>query len=353
MPVCDVSAGKCVECTAVEQTSCPDTKPICSVDHTCQGCNHHNQCASEVCLPNGSCDDGSDVAYVQEGSSGVECTKAAPCPLLSTALETTKPYIKVTGTIRDNVTIHNRDVTILSEQDAELTGNAAGNLIAIDGSSKVFIYDLQISGATLAGSGISMLPGNTSTVSLRRVKINNNDAYGVFASDGILDVGQSTLSVNGKSGFYLSYTTFQIANNFVIGNGALTGRSGGLVARPANRESKISFNTIVNNHTDVESSDTGGITCYGGIAARGNLIFQNTGGSGDMQAFGDCDFSKSLRVAPTEPGFKSATDYHLTAATPMTVIRDAIDCGGEDIDVDGDARPNGTKCDFGADEYTP
>jgi hypothetical protein len=42
-------------------------------------------------------------------------------------------------------------------------------------------------------------------------------------------------------------------------------------------------------------------------------------------------------------------DYRLTADTP-TIIRDAAGaCTG--FDFDGDARPSGTACDLGADEF--
>ena len=49
--------------------------------------------------------------------------------------------------------------------------------------------------------------------------------------------------------------------------------------------------------------------------------------------------------------FKSANDYHLTAVSPAEV-RDVagVVCTGL-TDYDGDARPQGTACDLGADEH--
>ncbi len=81
------------------------------------------------------------------------------------------------------------------------------------------------------------------------------------------------------------------------------------------------------------------------------MIFRNAKGANSQapQTDGDCTYGKSVLTAPN-PGFRSATDYHLTAATPAGTIRDALDCGNSE-DIDGDARPQAGKCDLGADEF--
>jgi hypothetical protein len=50
---------------------------------------------------------------------------------------------------------------------------------------------------------------------------------------------------------------------------------------------------------------------------------------------------------PNGPPF----DYHLTAASPSTIVDAAGSCTGTDFD--GDARPVGAACDLGADERKP
>lgn len=51
----------------------------------------------------------------------------------------------------------------------------------------------------------------------------------------------------------------------------------------------------------------------------------------------------------SKDGQFEATDYHLTASTPATIL-DAVDCDGNTSDVDGNMRPQGGRCDLGADE---
>jgi len=56
---------------------------------------------------------------------------------------------------------------------------------------------------------------------------------------------------------------------------------------------------------------------------------------------------------PANPGFVGGTDYHLTADSPATIL-DVIDCADKHLeDYDGELRPQGAKCDLGADEFRP
>jgi hypothetical protein len=145
-----------------------------------------------------------------------------------------------------------------------------------------------------------------------------------------------------------------IVNNFIVGN---SGNNAIRAADPS-ADSKIEFNTIVDNADNGTGvSDTGGIFCDDGtFTARYNLIFRNTGGNANVQTAGTCKFENSFIMpgaGPTDDRlkFKSANDYHLTAASPAEV-RDVagVVCTGL-TDYDGDARPQGTACDLGADEH--
>jgi hypothetical protein len=60
-------------------------------------------------------------------------------------------------------------------------------------------------------------------------------------------------------------------------------------------------------------------------------------------------------IVDNAPGFVSPNvlpfDYHLSAATPPSIVDAAGACTGTDID--GDSRPIGGACDLGSDERRP
>lgn len=358
--VCNVAAGTCVECTPSAASACVDKKPVCGSDFTCQGCSLHSQCASSVCLPDGSCsaETTDNIAYVKEGGTGTTCTKAAPCALLSAALSTKLPYVKMTGTIVDNVTIANGQVvTLLADTGAKLTPKTDGILVTLEGSSSLTIYDLELSGAKGGNDShaISMPAGNKSTLSLHRVKILKNSGAGIKADGGTLQIVQSVIAENNQGGIYMSgSTSFDIRNNFVAKNGdASSSYVGGIRAVPDGLNNKLEFNTVVGNKSFVSAS--AGIDCSAKLPAPYNFAFNNAvAGQTDDQIAG-CDGQKSLRgEPPAGAGFRdgNAGDYHLTANSAAD-LRDKVDCNGNTMDIDGNSRPQGDLCDYGADEYTP
>ena len=153
--------------------------------------------------------------------------------------------------------------------------------------------------------------------------------------------------------------TVALTNNYVDHNGNDVTASFGAFSLKPNPESKVEFNTIVDNKANLGAASAGGVFCdVDGFTYNNNIIFRNTGGpSASTQTFGNCSVGNSFVLAapaadntpqfvhPNTPPF----DYHLTAATPLT-IRDAGGaCTGQDFD--GDTRPINGACDLGADEY--
>lgn len=320
-------------------------------------CTTHEQCASNVCLSDGSCSDGSNVAYVEsQGTDNPRCAKETPCSTLSSALGK-QPIIKVTGTITDNVTIVDKNVTILADRGAKVMSSGFGSVITILGDSQVSIVDLEISGATgEPGHGIRAQVLNGSSTSLQRVTVSNNASSGIAVEGGTLHVTQSTIRNNAGGGviaFVNSPATVRITNNIIYRNGSMTSAFGALLLRSDTDQTAahyLEFNTIVDNQSRTK---TGGVSCFGEIRASNNLIFRNELPLPmiDPQITGDCNFGTTLLTAPQNPGF--AADYRLTENTPSS-IRDSVDCSllvGSDID--GDPRPLGAKCDLGADEFRP
>lgn len=440
-----------------------------------KACVKHEDCASSVCLPNGSCADSAVVAYVDStGTDNASCMQALPCVSLQTALATPQPIIKMIGTVNENVKINDRDVTLFASKGTKLASATPGAVIEIAGSSQVSIFDLQITGATgPVGDGILVQPGKV-TVSLERVTlsknallalyigagsrmtvtnstidgnatginidggtlsanqttisssnvgsginvlkggiatltestisnnqgegvnvyqgsslnivhstVSNNHGEGLYSSASTLNVKLSTIQDNGKTTGSLALgltsfdsavtvvqstivgngdggigvttpTQFHITNNFIIRNGSSASFGAGITIRAeSSTTGELRFNTVADNQMAPDFVNrTAGIECKGGFSAPSNLIIGNSGGQSNPPTVGDCDFSKSVLNPSANPGFKSTTDYHLTAAT-SDIILNAAGCAGNNVDIDDQSRPNGTACDIGADEYTP
>ncbi len=333
----------------------PDAGPV--------SCTTHDQCGSNVCLPDGSCSDGSNVAYVDpQGTDNPRCARETPCATLSSALGK-QPYIKVSGTVVDSVTIVDKTVAILADPGAKITGRGPGSIIVILGRSQVAIFDLEISGATGdRAHGLVAEVLDPGSVTLRRVTISDCSGRGLLSNDSKIHISQSTIRNNSSGGALISAisasATAQFINNFVYRNGSPTSEFSGVVLfggiGPADPSKMalidMAFNTVVDNES---MAVTGGLRCRGQVIASNNLIFRNKVPlpMTDPQVDGDCNVGASLLTAPEKPGF--TTDYHLTDRTPAVIV-DAVDCSpAVATDIDGDPRPTGSKCDLGADEYKP
>lgn len=354
----------------------PDYRPRCKT--------MHSECESNACLPNLDCVEAAKVAYVDPtGMSGSACTQEMPCNSFQAALQTKRPYIKMTGTFDAHVNISSQNVTVLADHGAKLTSTTPGNLLVVSGRSQVTIVDLEITGATggddPVGAGVLLPTGNTASLNLERVTISKSEGSGLVSyggivsatactfrdnalgglagEGGVLNVTQSTIRDNGAGGISAVMPKgFRITNNFIFRNGNELSKIGGLyllaTANPAVNNA-LEFNTIVRNRAGKQGSTlSGGLACeLPGFVAANNLIFENTGGpTSDPQIGGTCQPGNSLLSAPLNPGFASADDLHLTSQTPSAII-DKADCGGTKVDIDGDVRPAGASCDLGADEF--
>ncbi|MEO7731661.1 MAG: hypothetical protein ABIY55_11855, partial [Kofleriaceae bacterium] len=189
-----------MQCVAPDQTAaCTDTTPVCASDNTCQPCSKHQDCPlSNACLPNGSCAQADQVAYVDPAlGTGNACSKAAPCKQVADALKTGRPIAKLTGMIDEQVRINNQTVTLLADPGTQLTRMTPGVILTVDGSSVVQVVDLAIAnGLGPTGIGVSLPPGNSASLSLLRVSVANNAGGGISASGGSLTMSRSTVTGN-------------------------------------------------------------------------------------------------------------------------------------------------------------
>jgi hypothetical protein len=361
--VCETSSGACVVCTPSKAAACTGTMPVCSTNDMCEPCTMHSQCAtSNVCLPDGACGIDTSVAYVDPaGTDNTVCTKVMPCTTVGKALATGKAYIKIHGTIDEQVSINNQNVTLLADPGAKLTSTTNGILLEVKGTSQVNVYDLEISGASgTAGFGVSMPTGNTASVNLTRSKIATNSAGGISASGGTLTVTQSTISGNVGGGISITNGSFDITNNFITRNGDPNNATvGGATLTFATAGThRFEFNTVVDNNIKNTSLQAAGVTCdTSGFAAANNIISRNLVGSDasktNSNTLGQCTYPTSA-IGPTITALKFASpdttpyDYHLTAGS--SAIDQGTAASTVAVDFDGDTRPQGPASDQGADE---
>lgn len=371
--VCDVTGSMtCVQCTPEQTSACGGRTPACGEDRMCRACRAHSECpGSDTCLPDGSCADPGQVAYVKPptlgGTDNPNCTLATPCTKVASALQTGRPYVKLAGTNDEGGTlsIDSRNVALLAEPDAKLIRTSNGVHVEVKGTSQVEIYDLEISGASgPQGVGVSMPTGNTAKLTLQRVKILDNSGGGIVAFGGRLIVAQSVISRNLTGGISITGggASFDITNCFIFRNGnSTTADVGGANLGSFAGSSVFAFNTIVDNQIQNNSLSSGGVVCNtAGFVAANNIIARNYIDSDPNQAtsntIGQCMHSTST-LTSTISGLNFVSpdnapyDYHILRGS--SAIDQATTPSTLSTDIDGDLRPQGSARDQGADEIVP
>lgn len=349
-PACDTASQICVQCTAANTSACGGTTPVC-VANECAPCTSHADCASNACMPDGSCADQNTVAYVQEGGSDAgDCTLSARCATVVKALTVNRPIVKIDGAIVESmpITLANRDVTLLAETSpqARITRSNQGPIVRVDGTGAVAIHGLQISEASgvTTGVGLQVDAGFEGSLVVDRVKLFDNRGGGLYLNGtGRFAVTNSVIAYNG---------TAQGTTKSLVGGVAITNDS---------MASRFEFNTVVFNASSGQTF-VGGIACNAPmVKADGNLIHENFRPDGasimadaTSQRSGGCAYGASVATfgASADPKFAkpdvAPLDFHLTAASPATLVDVVAGCSGTDLD--GAPRPLGGGCDLGADE---
>lgn len=387
--VCDLGGTRmCVQCIAPDQTSaCDGVTPSCGSDHTCHACSKHEDCPlSGACLPDGSCAATAQVAYVDPiQGSGNACTLSMPCKKVADALSTNRPYVKLTGTVDEAVQINNQNVTILAAPGAQLTRTTSGVILKIDGTSVVEISDLAIAnGLGSTGIGISLPPGNSASLTLRRVNVTGNAGGGLTANGSTLTIVQSTFSGNtaggisvtggnvtisrstvsgpADSGIFVSGGQFNITNTIIAGNGGPTTSVGGVHFDQINSGTRrFEFNTVTNNN-GIDGAAVGVVCTLVAqpVTFTNNIVYANQEGGTRTQVGGtNCNWTYSdvgpVAITGTgninmDPRFvnPAQNNFRLQAGSPA--IDKADPASTLDVDIDGDVRPQGSGRDMGADE---
>jgi len=236
---------------------------------------------------------------------------------------------------------------------ATLQGAAAGDTVTVTSNGTVELDDLSITGAS-AGNGISCASGTL----IAHVVVVSHNLLGVTSACA-LRLDRSIVFENSNGALAVTAGAIDVRNNFIVNNGnPMLGRTAN-VTIAAGVTGSFAFNTVAYNDAKVNANP--GIDCNSAaVTGDGNIVTDNTHKGAfnvDPQVSGACDFTRSY-TAPGAGGNDLAwvnvatSDFHLTSASTAVLDSPTLTCSGRD-DVDGEARPLGKGCDYGADELAP
>jgi hypothetical protein len=363
-PVCVPSAnggpkvGQCVACNPDNgNRDCSGNTPICDdTTYTCKPCTSDSQCttAPGICMlhSGGRCATDAETIYVNNVggclSTGTS-TSATPFCQLQTGLNAVKadkrvivvkgssallPFSADLGAGTPQVSIIGQNNPII------LVGAASAGIELITGN--LYLRGLTVQGAGNAsanGFGIQV-DSTASLIALDRCVVNGNRG-GMLINDGPgFDIVNSIFSQNraGSAGAALFGGVY-------LGNPSSTSAI-----------HRFWFNTVADN-------EQLGVTCSVKGQNLDACLLADT--SGEVVNCTLTKWTKSSTTSPTgvagagfttdnsPPLFSSAKPYHLTATSPCKGFITDTTVAFPPDDVDGEARPNGTAADCGADEYWP
>jgi hypothetical protein len=294
-----------------------------------------------------------------------------------------------TGSILEQVAIDSMQVTIVGQAGAALTPQipSDGIGIAITDSATVTISGLRISTPSQGDRTIAVACTGNSTVTLEDTLIDavlngistNNCSLTLLRSDmrgnvsrpgtgievagGEVALHQSTIASYRGGGILIDSATFEIVNCLIADNGqdSTNGGSpfGGIHLTGTLGDQRFEFNTVAHNFIQPQQTIGSAIECPDANLNGSNNIFTLDGAPLGLSTLigANCSLRDSLiegghpgdgNINDTPTFVPAANDYHLAAGSPGIDVA----VGGEqvEIDIDGDARPQGAAPDMGMDE---
>ncbi len=388
-PVCDITRSMCVPCMPGKVGACGGVAPVCGVDEACHPCAMDTDCASQTCLPDGSCASPLDVLYVSPtGSDLATCMPDDHCSLARALalIDGTK------STVRLDPAHYNLLGTVALPDDLHLVGrgaildrNAAGSgaVLSIAAGTHITLDYVTVTGGdgdsgdgiecvnatltlrevTIQGNAGSAISGSGCQLTVSHAQLLNNQSAGITTlTPGDVVLVRSLVAGNASVGLALEMATFDIENNVIVKNGGPNGLGGVFIAqiRSGSAGRRVfGFNTVSQNQGPF--GNVSGVVCDQtvgvALAMTSNIVVNNAGPA--QVSGGACVWTYS-DIAPgpvsgtgnlsSDPLFVDPVhnNFHLQIASP---VRDAADPAATlAVDIDGDARPQGAGRDMGADE---
>jgi hypothetical protein len=385
---CQVDATTMID---VDASSCdghagcgPDAPPDAGTPEQDGGaaCQTSDGCpASGLCLPDGHCAAVDDVAYVDPmlaGDGDLTCSRPSPCAHLTTALHTSRRYVKLgIGVITDAAVVPNgRKVEIFGEPSSvfelrtQLTsppGSAALTAQGVDTS--VIIHHLAISAGD-PGPGNPAVPNainvQEAQLLLEYVVVEGAKGLGLFVDRGRITVVRSVIRNNQAGGLVAQDAGFELVGNIFEANGSPTSAQGAVRITVSEDTERTALSALDNHfelntfHANRTRAQTGAaLRCVvQGFTARGNLYLDNgvipaVGETPDpkRQIEGSCSHEDTSTWPTTllsgagnqavDPQLENpGTDFHPKPGSPIIGAVSGLPLSRfADVDINGVARP--------------
>jgi hypothetical protein len=379
--VCDVSAHTCVECTPNDHPTCVGDTKVCSTADVCVECVSNADCMeSGICLTSSNtCAALDSILHVSPtGSPTSNCSTMAECTLdhavaIASAAQHVIQIDDGTYTMTDTITLGFEGLHLVPSQGAAPKVTVP-NKTVFNVTASVEIDELEIIGTsqtTITCNGSSPL-----NFSLSQVNVHGSSKDGIDTDNCNLTLDRSRIYANHQSAVNANDSTVAIDNTFFYGNGN-NNYSDGAVTFRGNTTGKMAFNTMAYNQGydqtgyDIhghpyEIKHAAALTCGqnlgdGPVDLNGNLFVEDNPEPYEINTFFGVDActgnftTNNMLAAASDAMFVSTSDLHLTAQTPTGSgkVRDdpSSNCADTGQDFDGDTRPLGGACDYGADEF--
>jgi hypothetical protein len=277
------NAGACAACGLDDDRGCGGTAPVCddaTGAATCRACATDDECASGVCLADGSCADEARVSYVVPAPApDATCASDAPCGLEAAALAVdgdpahARPIIKLLPTPGASfelaATLKLADGTRLEGSGAviELLDLGAENadvpVLAAVGA--VDLRRLTVRGAHGADPlAAGILGTEDSTLSLREVTVRDNDQRGLWLL-GAAAIVDSTITDNRFGGIAAE-------GDLIIERSIVSGNTGAGRAITCSASAPLTMRDSV-----VAGNDGAGVVTFAATTISGSRIEANLG----------------------------------------------------------------------------
>ncbi len=380
----------------LQSADCPVNTPVCDeADQGCRACLNDADCASTVCdLAEGTCVAEADIAYASPGGiDSATCTKADPCSIKHAFAVTTAARRTVKlgpGNYTANLLIANKAVTV-DGFGAMVTAspNSPGEpAFQVSNNASLSLRGLGVLAAT--NSGAIRCEGANATLALDQVNVEATGGSPVFANPcSVIGISRSflhTLKAGAPAFFVGAPSTGSNATVdrsvldggdgvFAAGTGAIVHVTNSVISNQSGADGAfsnsffgstkgvifVSFSTILNSLVKCNTS----VACTGGgpngLCIDNSIIFNSLTGAPTNTVTGVGCIANFTLVAPQQTVLMGANnklgvnpllvspstgDVHLL---PGSAAIDAADpTTSNPIDLDGTARPQGTRSDLGA-----